>query len=123
VISKTYALHANKWVKSQNIRGRQGAQLISPRKKNERCLSKIECDALASVAPKGIGNWVVTVNEWRLENYDPKQGKSRPPPAMHDSPVKVGRNNPCPCGSGKKYKKCCGLNSFIAPKTIAGLGV
>ena len=21
---------------------------------------------------------------------------------------KVGRNNPCPCGSGRKYKKCCG---------------
>ncbi len=25
--------------------------------------------------------------------------------------VKVGRNDPCPCGSGKKYKKCCGVNS------------
>ena len=29
-----------------------------------------------------------------------------------DEPVvaraKVGRNDPCPCGSGKKYKKCCG---------------
>jgi len=24
---------------------------------------------------------------------------------------KVGRNDPCPCGSGKKYKKCCGANS------------
>ena len=24
--------------------------------------------------------------------------------------IKVGRNDPCPCGSGKKYKKCCGLN-------------
>jgi len=24
--------------------------------------------------------------------------------------VKVGRNDPCPCGSGKKYKKCCGAN-------------
>ena len=24
---------------------------------------------------------------------------------------KVGRNDPCPCGSGKKYKKCCGINS------------
>ena len=24
--------------------------------------------------------------------------------------VKVGRNDPCPCGSGKKYKKCCGQN-------------
>ena len=24
--------------------------------------------------------------------------------------VKVGRNDPCPCGSGKKFKKCCGRN-------------
>ena len=24
--------------------------------------------------------------------------------------TKVGRNDPCPCGSGKKYKKCCGQN-------------
>lgn len=23
---------------------------------------------------------------------------------------KPGRNDPCPCGSGKKYKKCCGIN-------------
>ena len=28
-------------------------------------------------------------------------------PATHD--VTVGRNDPCPCGSGKKYKKCCGV--------------
>ncbi len=26
-------------------------------------------------------------------------------------PGKVGRNDPCPCGSGKKYKKCCGRQS------------
>jgi preprotein translocase subunit SecA len=26
------------------------------------------------------------------------------------SSTKVGRNDPCPCGSGKKYKKCCGAN-------------
>lgn len=31
-------------------------------------------------------------------------------------PVKVGRNDPCPCGSGKKYKKCCGeLQDFLEP--------
>ena len=24
------------------------------------------------------------------------------------APAKVGRNAPCPCGSGKKFKKCCG---------------
>ncbi|MBF0094991.1 MAG: YchJ family protein [Alphaproteobacteria bacterium] len=28
------------------------------------------------------------------------------PPPRHV--VKIGRNDPCPCGSGKKYKKCCG---------------
>ncbi len=28
-------------------------------------------------------------------------------PVKRDAP-KVGRNDPCPCGSGKKYKKCCG---------------
>ena len=30
---------------------------------------------------------------------------SRP---IHRDEPKVGRNDPCPCGSGKKYKKCCG---------------
>jgi len=29
------------------------------------------------------------------------------PPIQRDGP-KVGRNDPCPCGSGKKYKQCCG---------------
>ncbi|OGV62175.1 MAG: hypothetical protein A3K19_01300 [Lentisphaerae bacterium RIFOXYB12_FULL_65_16] len=31
-----------------------------------------------------------------------------PPSHIRESP-KVGRNEPCPCGSGKKYKKCCGV--------------
>lgn len=31
----------------------------------------------------------------------------KPKPVVRDQP-KVGRNEPCPCGSGKKYKKCCG---------------
>ena len=30
-------------------------------------------------------------------------------PVVNDGP-KVGRNDPCPCGSGKKYKNCCGRN-------------
>jgi uncharacterized protein len=27
--------------------------------------------------------------------------------------AKTGRNAPCPCGSGKKYKKCCGGNAAL----------
>lgn len=30
------------------------------------------------------------------------------PPEPYIAPPKIGRNEPCPCGSGKKYKKCCG---------------
>ena len=26
----------------------------------------------------------------------------------YHSEVRIGRNDPCPCGSGKKYKRCCG---------------
>ena len=29
-------------------------------------------------------------------------------PQPREAEKKVGRNDPCPCGSGKKYKKCCG---------------
>jgi SEC-C motif-containing protein len=31
-----------------------------------------------------------------------------PKPETVRNTAKVGRNDPCPCGSGKKYKKCCG---------------
>ncbi len=31
-----------------------------------------------------------------------------PAPPVHRSHPKTGRNDPCPCGSGKKFKKCCG---------------
>lgn len=35
-------------------------------------------------------------------------GQVVPPATQVKSGPKVGRNDPCPCGSGKKYKKCCG---------------
>ena len=38
-----------------------------------------------------------------------KQPQSKPAPQP-----KVGRNAPCPCGSGKKYKKCCGAHDTRA---------
>ncbi len=39
---------------------------------------------------------------------DANQSIPRPGPGMERSrQVKVGRNDPCPCGSGKKYKHCC----------------
>ncbi|HKV09524.1 MAG TPA: preprotein translocase subunit SecA [Thermoanaerobaculia bacterium] len=42
----------------------------------------------------------------------PKSEGQRPQPAVNKD-VKVGRNDPCPCGSGKKYKKCHGAQVTV----------
>ena len=38
--------------------------------------------------------------------------------AVNHTPIrrdpKIGRNDPCPCGSGKKYKNCCGANEQVS---------
>ncbi len=40
---------------------------------------------------------------------DAAEPETAPAPAPSAAPPqKIGRNDPCPCGSGKKYKKCCG---------------
>ena len=44
-----------------------------------------------------------------LKNNTPNQEKSHEP--IVKTEPKVGRNDPCPCGSGKKYKNCCGKNA------------
>lgn len=31
----------------------------------------------------------------------------------------VGRNDPCPCGSGKKYKKCCALKTTLERRVVS----
>jgi len=38
-------------------------------------------------------------------------GDRQPVQQVVRSGAKIGRNDPCPCGSGKKYKKCCGANA------------
>ena len=57
---------------------------------------------------------------YQVENPDKVQRKKVAQPIATNTPEtsgtvvrktkKIGRNDPCPCGSGKKYKKCCGRN-------------
>ncbi|MEM5818151.1 MAG: SEC-C metal-binding domain-containing protein, partial [Desulfitobacterium hafniense] len=37
--------------------------------------------------------------------------EEQPARPVHNEGPQIGRNDPCPCGSGKKYKKCCGADS------------
>ncbi|MBP1965039.1 YecA family protein [Paenibacillus aceris] len=61
-----------------------------------------------------------TTRQWFLKGYSPNElSAGRSPVAVLQQPpvradvidmktrAKVGRNDPCPCGSGKKFKKCC----------------
>lgn len=94
----------------------------------EGLLAEIEDEAVSLLFKVELvteGEASMVVQERSFSYSDPEQalsGNSRPglgmgapavPAAEAPQPVvrdhdKVGRNDPCPCGSGKKYKKCCG---------------
>ena len=44
----------------------------------------------------------------------PKSGAPQRPQTVKRSEKKIGRNDPCPCGSGKKYKKCHGSPAKVS---------
>ncbi|MFG6328278.1 MAG: SEC-C domain-containing protein [Lachnospiraceae bacterium] len=54
----------------------------------------------------GLPAWNTLLTEERRKELYLKQKKS----GTVVKEKKIGRNDPCPCGSGKKYKKCCGAN-------------
>ena len=62
------------------------------------------------VTSEGLDNSVANAMNSgnNVEAINNKTEKAQP--IVNDGP-KVGRNDPCPCGSGKKYKNCCGKNS------------
>ena len=59
-------------------------------------------------------DWLYELEEWK-DIFDEETRKSlykeqKESTTIHKAP-KVYPNDPCPCGSGKKYKKCCGRNA------------
>jgi uncharacterized protein len=71
----------------------------------------VEYRNLSRNAPANIRNAVLTLHRYR-QSGAPLPGA----PAFAEQPNpfasfgKIGRNDPCPCGSGQKYKRCCGAN-------------
>jgi uncharacterized protein len=68
---------------------------------------------LQDKAPDLITDMVIALNRW-TKGYHQSDAASREDGAFRSSVPfhgkKVGRNEPCPCGSGRKYKRCCGTN-------------
>ena len=77
-------------------------------------------EMIASIREDAV-HMLLTI-EIRQQNAEPKREQIAKPTgdnapgdtgAKAPAPVrvtKIGRNDPCPCGSGKKYKKCCGMH-------------
>ncbi len=75
--------------------------VISPEHRHEMDLPEGEAMGLEEriSAAMGIPDMLQQMNLQRLESMHPQPIRRAPEP---------GRNDPCPCGSGKKFKKCCG---------------
>lgn len=55
----------------------------------------------------GLPQWEDILGKEKMAEIAKKYKQSKT--VRRESP-KIGRNDPCPCGSGKKYKHCCGRN-------------
>ena len=70
-------------------------------------VSEAEPSAEAA-APAGDGQTPPRIRREALRPVPKPSLRSSPPAAVAAKAGKIGRNESCPCGSGKKYKKCCG---------------
>ena len=94
------------WVEGEDT-GILRALLVLGRLKQLATLSPQETkpldidDELKNLAPDLIAVHVELLHHARLARAKP------PMPSANENRLKVGRNEPCPCASGKKFKRCC----------------
>ena len=74
-------------------------------------LIKIDDEQIRFVASNMMNKFVNKIRLWKLKGMSTNDAKSS---SIKEASKKiVGRNDPCICGSGKKYKKCCGRNNNV----------
>ncbi|MFD1787575.1 UPF0149 family protein [Sphingomonas floccifaciens] len=69
--------------------------------REESDLDSVEINAFQDRAVAELTGVVQQLYAGRVRSADARTGGA-------PAPTKVGRNDPCPCGSGKKHKRCCG---------------
>jgi len=63
-------------------------------------------DPIAAICHENGWHFILGCEPDEEEDITDLERKLHPPVPLHAS--KVGRNEPCLCGSGRKFKKCCG---------------
>lgn len=79
-------------------------------------LINIDNEEVRFVASKMMNKFVNKIRLWRLKGASINDIKANV--ISEVSSKTVGRNDPCICGSGKKYKKCCGINGNVVQLTV-----
>lgn len=74
--------------------------------------ARVETPAQREALALAIPGALVTIHRYWLARRAPPARPTGTRTARRQTP-KVGRNDPCPCGSGRKFKQCCG-----APRTL-----
>lgn len=91
------------------------ANPIEKLKESSKVKIKIKPEDLYFNMVKAKANWLYELPEWDnilpLEKRHELYKKCKDELIIKRETPKVYPNDPCPCGSGKKYKKCCGKNS------------
>jgi preprotein translocase subunit SecA len=72
--------------------------------------SNMKRESRVNITAAGLDESAMNSMDIAGESIPNKIQIEKPQPIVNDGP-KVGRNEMCPCGSGKKYKNCCGKNS------------
>ncbi|BCU83202.1 protein translocase subunit SecA [Polycladomyces abyssicola] len=75
----------------------------------EQMVREIQEEVVKYITKSSVGEEIereeVAVNTTAVHSDSPDKGEAKRQPVRRAE--KVGRNDPCPCGSGKKYKHCC----------------
>ena len=71
----------------------------------------VKRESRVNITNAGLDKSAISSMNVEGETNTPKTNQTeKAQPIKNDGP-KVGRNDPCPCGSGRKYKQCCGKNT------------
>ncbi|WP_294392510.1 SEC-C metal-binding domain-containing protein [uncultured Clostridium sp.] len=93
-------------------------QELEPSEAVEKMIELINIDNedIRIVASKMMNKFVNKIRLWRLKGISKNDAKASS--ISETSSKVVGRNDPCICGSEKKYKKCCGKNGNVVQLSV-----
>jgi len=75
-----------------------------------RVHTQARAEAILAMCDRHGWQVIVGVEPDKDEDVSDVERLLHPPEPIKAAPM-AGRNDPCPCRSGRKYKKCCGLNA------------